>query len=83
MPTHTCSKKLCEEEVKELRNEQLRLEMDLKAGQSKVKSEIEKRRELEEKVAKLTQENEDIRRRLETATCGGSIDAIDTSNGNG
>lgn len=66
-----------------MRNEKLRLEMDLKAGQSKVKSEIEKRRELEERVAKLTQENEDIRRRLETATCGGSVDAVDITSGNG
>ena len=54
--------------------------MELKAGQSKIKSEVDKRRDLEEKVAKLMQENEDIRRRLETATCGGSIESSDAKN---
>jgi hypothetical protein len=28
----------------------------------------------------LTQENEDIRRRLETATCGGIVESVDSTN---
>ena len=56
--------------------------MDLKAGQSRIKNEIEKRRDLEERLAKLTQENEDIRRRLETATCGSNIESAEGGNTN-
>ena len=33
-------------------------------------------------MAKLTQENEDIRRRLETATCGNILENIDNGNSN-
>ena len=54
--------------------------MDLKAGQSRIKTEIDKRRDLEERLAKLTLENEDIRRRLETATCGSTVETVESGN---
>ena len=52
--------------IKELKNVNLKLEMDCKAVQSQLMSVTEKKQELEVQLIKCRTENEDLSRRLET-----------------